>query len=426
MGRIDKLIVHHTVTPNNPPDPAAIVRSIYAFHTSGVYIDIAYNWLIDHRGRIYQGRFAARGDRVGERDGKQVMGGHTLHFNFRTIGVAFLGTHTTVPPTDAAIDALVTLLAWKCARWGINPRGASLYTRSDGVTVRTPNIMGHRDAVATTCPGDPLYARLPAIRRRVQATLDAGAGGGYWITDATGRVFARAQPELGDPHRDGIRGDFVGAASHPSGGGYWLAGRLGGVFAYGRARWHGSMFGRPLSAPIVDIARTPSGDGYWLLGADGGVFSFGDARFHGSTGGMRLRSPVRKIVPTRTGDGYWLLAGDGGVFSFGDARFYGSTGGMRLNAPVVSMARTPSGRGYWLLAGDGGVFSFGNARFHGSTGGMRLNAPVIDLLPTRTGDGYALLATDGGVFTFGDAPYRGSAYGRTTSAIAITGRLRGH
>jgi hypothetical protein len=30
------------------------------------------------------------------------------------------------------------------------------------------------------------------------------------------------------------------------------------------------------------------------------------------------------------------------------------------------------------------------------------------------------------VFTFGDAPYRGSAYGRTTSAIAITGRLRGH
>jgi hypothetical protein len=71
------------------------------------------------------------------------------------------------------------------------------------------------------------------------------------------------------------------------------------------------------------------------------------------------------------------------------------------------------------------VFSFGNARFHGSTGGMRLNAPVVDMLPTRTGDGYLLVAGDGGVFTFGDAQYRGSAYGRTTSAIAITGRPRG-
>jgi hypothetical protein len=426
--RVEKLIVHHTVTPNNPADPAAVLRGVYVYHTSGVYIDIAYNFVIDHNGRIYQGRWAANGDKFGERNGKQVVGGHTLGFNYRTIGVALLGTHTTVPPTAAAVDSLVALLTWKCARWGINPGGATSYVKSNGDTVVTPNIMSHRDGVATTCPGDPVVAMLPTIRQRVRGALGAGAlpgtgASGYWIADAHGRVFAYGVPDLGDPARAGTVGTFVGIAAHPTGRGYWVAGQLGGVFPYGEARFFGSMYGRGAAAPMVDIAPTPSGNGYWLLGADGGVFTFGDAGFFGSTGGMRLNSPVRKLVPTPTGKGYWLLAGDGGVFSFGDARFFGSTGGLRLNAPVVGMAATPTRNGYWLLGRDGGIFTFGDAQFYGSTGGMRLNSPVVDILATRSGRGYVLVAADGGVFTFGDAPFRGSAAGRTGSAIAIAGVL---
>src|SRR4051812_7335274 len=56
--RVEKLVIHHTVTPNGPAHPDAVVRSIMAFHTSREYIDIAYNFLIDHHGNIYEGRWS--------------------------------------------------------------------------------------------------------------------------------------------------------------------------------------------------------------------------------------------------------------------------------------------------------------------------------------------------------------------------------
>jgi uncharacterized protein with LGFP repeats len=55
---VQKLIVHHTASPNTVTDFAALCRGILSFETSGEYIDIAYNWLIDPHGRIYEGRWA--------------------------------------------------------------------------------------------------------------------------------------------------------------------------------------------------------------------------------------------------------------------------------------------------------------------------------------------------------------------------------
>ena len=55
---ITKIVVHHTGTPNDITDYAGLCRSILANETAGEYIDIAYNWLIDPNGRIYEGRWA--------------------------------------------------------------------------------------------------------------------------------------------------------------------------------------------------------------------------------------------------------------------------------------------------------------------------------------------------------------------------------
>ena len=56
---ISKLVVHHTVTPNDDPDPAQTVRAVYAYHTRhNGWNDIGYNFLVDQQGRIYEGRFA--------------------------------------------------------------------------------------------------------------------------------------------------------------------------------------------------------------------------------------------------------------------------------------------------------------------------------------------------------------------------------
>ena len=86
------------------------------------------------------------------------------------------------------------------------------------------------------------------------------------------------------------------------------------------------------------MTPTKTGRGYWLVAADGGMFTFGDAKFHGSMGGQPLLAPIITILPTTSGRGYWLVGLNGDVFNFGDARFFGSAGGLALNAPIVGAA----------------------------------------------------------------------------------------
>lgn len=64
---------------------------------------------------------------------------------------------------------------------------------------------------------------------------------------------------------------------------------------------------------------TLDGLGAWTVGTDGGVFSTGDAEFYGSLGGKVLNSPIVDIAVSAGGKGYYLLGADGGVFCFGDA-----------------------------------------------------------------------------------------------------------
>ena len=88
-------------------------------------------------------------------------------------------------------------------------------------------------------------------------------------------------------------------------------------------------------------AESPAGNGYWVATSDGGVFTYGNAKFHGSMAGKRLRAPITDIVPTPSGNGYWLVAEDGGIFSFGDATFFGSPANLPA-APTVAIARVPT------------------------------------------------------------------------------------
>jgi hypothetical protein len=193
--------------------------------------------------------------------------------------------------------------------------------------------------------------------------------------------------------------------------GYAMLGSDGGIFSFGNAGFFGSMGGKRLNEPVVDMAATPDGAGYWLVASDGGVFAFGDARFWGSTGSLKLNKPVVGIAARPDGGGYWLVASDGGVFAFGDARFWGSTGSMRLSKPIVGVAATPDGGGYWLVAKDGGIFAFGDAPFSGSMGGTPLNQPIVGMAADPATGGYWEVAADGGIFAFGDAPFSGSMGG---------------
>lgn len=147
-------IIHHTVTSSGGTDPAAVVRAIYYYHavTNG-WGDIGYNYLVDDRGNIYEGRYGGEG----------VVGGHARAYNLGSIGVAVLGDYTSTAPSAAAIASLVELLAAKGNLHFIHPQQSSFF-----IDKVLPNIMGHRDtSSSTTCPGDGFYALLPNVRVQV-------------------------------------------------------------------------------------------------------------------------------------------------------------------------------------------------------------------------------------------------------------------
>src|SRR5205085_3816948 len=121
--------------------------------------DIAYNFLIDKYGQIFEGR-------AGGID-KPVIGAHTGGFNYESTGVALLGNFSTARPTTAMISALTRLLSWKLDLHYVPPIGRvrmitgtnnPRYARGTPVWFNT--ISGHRDAQPTACPGAYAYAKL--------------------------------------------------------------------------------------------------------------------------------------------------------------------------------------------------------------------------------------------------------------------------
>lgn len=161
-------VVHHTAGANSVPNWDAELRNIWYFHTfSNGWGDIGYNYLIDPDGVIYEGRAGGEG----------AIGAHFSCRNTNTAGIALLGTFSTVSPSAAALNSLRALLTEICRRHGIDPTAVVLHVPSQ---LNVPTILGHRDGnpspltcTRTECPGDVLYAMLPAIRQDVFAALNA-------------------------------------------------------------------------------------------------------------------------------------------------------------------------------------------------------------------------------------------------------------
>lgn len=177
--QVTKAIIHDTVTRNNDPNPAATMRSIYYYHavTRG-WGDIGYNYLVDEQGRIYEGRHG----------GQNVVGGHTICYNWASVGIAALGWHgpayggtpAGVAPTDAMVRAIERIVAWQFGTYGIDPQGHGIFmNRYVNPTADVPNIMGHIDASRSSVPcdnthvdpGSYLYSRFGEIRRNVSAMM---------------------------------------------------------------------------------------------------------------------------------------------------------------------------------------------------------------------------------------------------------------
>ncbi len=158
------LLVHHTASTNDygPDEVADEIRGFYKFHIGPErgWPDVAYNFLIDRFGGIWEAREGSidgpvRGDATGGSQGFALL-------------TALIGNHGEEPPTPEALAALQQLLAWLGHRYRVDTapgatatfrsRGSNRWPEGNEVTTRT--ISGHRDMSETTCPGDFVYELL--------------------------------------------------------------------------------------------------------------------------------------------------------------------------------------------------------------------------------------------------------------------------
>ncbi|MFI9493111.1 MULTISPECIES: peptidoglycan recognition protein family protein [Streptomyces] len=168
-GEVNAVFVHHTGHPNDYDcaDVPRMLRAMEEDHVRGEgWDDIGYNFVVDRCGTIYEGR--------GGGIGRSVRGAHTTGFNAHSVGIAAIGDFAPgVPVPKALIEGIAKVGAWKL-RPGIDPRGTvrmvssnddSLFHR--GQVVHLHVVSGHRDTFETSCPGDALYAQLPAVREEM-------------------------------------------------------------------------------------------------------------------------------------------------------------------------------------------------------------------------------------------------------------------
>jgi peptidoglycan/xylan/chitin deacetylase (PgdA/CDA1 family) len=175
---VQKIIIHHTETQNNDPDPAGTIRKLYrdAVRLQGLG-DIPYNFLIDEEGRIYEGRYSRQYGPAESPTGEDqfangVMAAHSYGHNPGTVGVALLGSLGDLEATPRARTALEQLVTWIAARHHIDPSGSSVYRNpATGNQSTFPNVAGHRDVNDTECPGRTFYTTLPGIRADVAALM---------------------------------------------------------------------------------------------------------------------------------------------------------------------------------------------------------------------------------------------------------------
>ena len=174
ISTIKQVHVHHTVNSNDygRDDVPALIRGMYAYHTQSLgWSDLGYNFLVDRFGRGWVGRAGG--------PARLVRGAHTLGFNAESTGISAIGNYDAVRPSDAMLDAIAAIAAWKLDPFDRDPRGR-IRVESEGSdrfpagrTVRLPVIDGHRDTNDTACPGQHLYDALPKVRRRTERIMAA-------------------------------------------------------------------------------------------------------------------------------------------------------------------------------------------------------------------------------------------------------------
>ncbi|MFF8606863.1 N-acetylmuramoyl-L-alanine amidase [Streptomyces sp. NPDC015346] len=194
-----KIIVHHTATPNTSDYSAARARSLARgmqrdhMDRRG-WADTGQHFTISRGAHILEGRHQSL---AALREGsRQVESAHCHGQNSVAVGIENEGDYTSTEPRHVQYAALVDLCAHICRRYGLRPY----------------QIYGHRDFNATDCPGDRLYALLPRLRRDVAAVVGGDPTAPTWPVvrrgDSGSRVRALQHLLVGNGRSLTVDGSF--------------------------------------------------------------------------------------------------------------------------------------------------------------------------------------------------------------------------
>lgn len=131
----DQIVIHHT---GNPTDDDLSAESIHESHKAQGWSGIGYHFVIRKDGTIELGR------------PMDTIGAHAYGENSHTIGIHVCGNFEEAEPTPQQIESCAILVAWLSEEYGVK--------------VNRSNVVGHRDLMATACPGESLYEQLETIR----------------------------------------------------------------------------------------------------------------------------------------------------------------------------------------------------------------------------------------------------------------------
>ena len=129
------IVIHHT---GNPYDDDLSAKTLHASHRAQGWAGIGYHFVLRKDGSI----------EIGRPDWS--IGAHAYGFNSESIGIHVCGNFDQVEPTEAQLNALPMLIADVCAAYGL-------------IAANTV-VVGHRDLMATACPGNNLYKHMDTIR----------------------------------------------------------------------------------------------------------------------------------------------------------------------------------------------------------------------------------------------------------------------
>lgn len=389
-NNVRTVVVHHTVTSNSYSESQVddILRGIYRTHAViNGWCDIAYNFLVDRFGTIWEGR-------TGGID-EPVIGGHAKGFNTWTAGVAVLGSHHTGgAPTAASVAAVEAVARWKLSFHGVDPLGVNwLQNRSSSpphrfpeqAWVEMPAIVGHRDLGLTACPGNFLYPSIPGMREAAAADHIAASP-----HVPVGRNPAEFGPAL---------------LTLESAGGLRSAGA-----AFSRAV-------DPLPTGVVGVAVAGRNNRGQLLDSSGALTAFGGAaQISGEPAGSR--TPVDLAMGTDEGRG-WVLTNNGRIYRFGGAPDR-SANSRPADGTTVAFALDETGAGY-VLGATGSLHRVGGATERSL--GATVDAVDIALFDEDNSSGIGggwVLDRSGRLHAFGNAPawQPESAVGTAVAVVA--------